>query len=102
MTTTTPRPHTPLSTHITAWTVPALILGGFAFLSGIPIAILLFRSRLRWWTGALGLAYAVAMALWLLGPSTEPSLSKYLSPLATISFAALAALVAIAHHIRRP
>ncbi|MBM7773832.1 hypothetical protein JOD54_004036 [Actinokineospora baliensis] len=90
------------ATYATAWSVPVLILSGFAFISGIPIAVLLIRSRLRWWAAALGVAYAVPVALWLLGPSTAPSLSKYLSLPATVALASFAAIVALAHHLRRP
>lgn len=91
-----------------AWAVPVFVVGGFAFLSGIPIAVALIGTlrdsrlrALRWATGSLAAFYTVAMGLWLLGPSTEPSLTKFLSPIATAAFVAIGAGVAIAHHIVR-
>jgi len=99
---------TSLSVLIAAWAVPALVLGGFALISGIPIAIALIgtlRDRrlhaLRWWTGALAAVYVVPLALWLLGPSNAPSLTQFLSPVATAFFVAAGAVVAVAHHVVR-
>ncbi|GLZ37176.1 hypothetical protein [Actinokineospora sp. NBRC 105648] len=93
---------------IAVWAAPALVLGQFALIAGIPIAVVLVgalrnpRSRaLRWWAGALGAAYAAPVALWLIGPSSAPSLSKYLSPTATAGLVATGVAVAIAHHVLR-
>ncbi|MFD9888126.1 hypothetical protein ACFWY9_02200 [Amycolatopsis sp. NPDC059027] len=93
---------------IAAWAAPVMVAGQFAFLSGVPIAFVLIaalRNRrapaLRWWAGALAAVYAVLMTLWLTGPSSAPSLSKYLSPVATALFTVAGVAVAVAHHVLR-
>lgn len=99
---------TPLPVLIAAWSVPVLVLGQFALIAGIPIAIVLIgtlRDRrlraLRWWNGALTAVYVVPLVLWALRPNSAPSLSKYMSPIATALFVATGAAVAIAHHVLR-
>lgn len=99
---------TSLPVLIAAWAVPVLVLGQFALIAGIPVAVVLVgtlrdpRLRvLRWWTGALAAVYAVPLALWVFGPSSAPSLSKYMSPVATALFVATGVAVAIAHHVLR-
>src|SRR4051794_24243393 len=93
-------PADPTSTHaaeqrrgtrkviISAWAVPVLILGEFAMLAIVPVAILtvsVFRNAqlraLRWWAAAVGAAYASGLAAWAIGPDRAPSLSKDLHPL---------------------
>ncbi|NKE55961.1 hypothetical protein FXN61_03610 [Lentzea sp. PSKA42] len=100
--------HPSTSTLVAAWAVPVLVIGKFGLISGIPIAVVLIaslrdhRSRaLRWWTGALTLAYATPLTLWLTGPSEAPSLSKYMSPAMTAFLAATGVAVAIAHQVVR-
>ncbi|MEU8631988.1 hypothetical protein AB0C38_07465 [Amycolatopsis sp. NPDC048633] len=72
---------------VAAWAFPVMVLGQFALLGGIPVAIVLartLRSRdARWWSGLMAAAYVIPLAVWLLGPSSAPSLSKFLSPVAT-------------------
>jgi hypothetical protein len=72
---------------VAAWAVPVLVLGQFALIAGIPVAIVLARTlrspAARWWSGLLAAAYIIPLAVWLVGPSTAPSLSKSLSPPAT-------------------
>jgi uncharacterized membrane protein HdeD (DUF308 family) len=103
MTTTAHR--TSRAVPIAAWTVPVLVVGQFALLAGLPIAVVLIGSRrerrLRWWAGALAAVYVALLALWLLGPGSAPSLSKFLSPVATALFAAAGAAVAVAVSRRR-
>jgi hypothetical protein len=98
MTATTPRRRT--SRAVAAWAVPALVLGQFALLAGLPIAVVLAGSlrerRLRWWAGGLTALYVALLAGWLLGPSSAPSLSKFLSPVAMALFAAAGVAVAVA------
>ncbi|WP_433237216.1 hypothetical protein ACQPYK_28450 [Streptosporangium sp. CA-135522] len=100
--------HTSPPVLIAAWAVPVLVLGQFALIAGIPIAVVLIGTlrdprlrALRWWTGALTAVYAVTLALWVFGPTSAPSLSKYMSPVATALFVATGVAVAIAHHVQR-
>ncbi|MET8851508.1 hypothetical protein [Amycolatopsis sp. NPDC004625] len=99
MTVTAP-PRAPKAVLVAAWSVPVLVAGQFALLSGVPIAVVLFgslrRRAHRWWAAALAAGYAAALTLWLAGPSTAPSLSKYLSPVATALFTAAGVVVAVA------
>ncbi|MCX2953600.1 hypothetical protein [Lentzea sp. NEAU-D7] len=109
MTTTTAKTANPsTSALVAAWAAPVMVIGQFGLLSGIPIAVALVaslrdrRSRvLRWWTGALTLAYAVPLTMWLAGPSEAPSLSKYMSPAMTAALAATGVATAIAHQVVR-
>lgn len=96
------------STLVAAWAAPVMVIGQFGLLSGIPIAVVLvasLRSRrskaLRWWTGALALAYATQLTMWLAGPSEAPSLSKYMSPAMTAVLAGVGVAAAIAHQVVR-
>ena len=86
---------------VAAWTVPVLVLGGFALISGAAIATVVVGSRLRWWSAALAAVYVVPLVMWLAGPSDAPSLTQYLSPVATALFAATGVAVAIAHQVVR-
>ncbi len=102
MTTVAP-PRTSLTVLIAAWSVPALVLGQFAFLAGIPIVMVLYRTWrdtvLRWWSGTLAAVYAILLGLWIAGPA--PSLSKSLGPVEIAFFAAIGLAVAIALQVRR-
>jgi hypothetical protein len=108
MTTTATARRTSLAVLIAAWAVPVFVAGQFALLAGIPIAVVLIgtlRDRrlhaVRWWTAALTAVYAGSLAVWLIGPSDAPSLSKFLSPVATGVFTAVGVATAIAHHVAR-
>lgn len=82
---------------VAAWAFPVMVLGQFALLAGIPAAIVLvrtLRSPARWWGALMATAYVVPLAVWLLGPSEAPSLSKSLSPVATGVVAAAGAAAA--------
>ena len=91
---------------VAAWAFPIFVLGQFALIAGIPVAIVLartLRSRAaRWWSALAGAAYVIPLAVWLLGPSTAPSLSKSLSPVATgvITVAGVVAAAGL-HLVRR-
>jgi hypothetical protein len=100
--------HPSTSALVAAWAAPVMVIGQFGLLSGIPIAVVLVASlrdsrskALRWWTGALTLAYATPLTLWLTGPSEAPSLSKYLSPAMTAVLAGVGVATAIAHQVVR-
>jgi drug/metabolite transporter (DMT)-like permease len=118
MATTQPRLHAarttrrvPLSIVVSAWSVPVLIVGQFAMLAVVPVAVVLvgaLRDRrlraLRWWAAALAGAYATPLILWAVGPDRAPSLSKDMEPgLAALVVAAAAAVIVAVHVIgRRP
>ncbi|RSM49059.1 hypothetical protein DMA12_04910 [Amycolatopsis balhimycina DSM 5908] len=103
--TTTRHPGTSTNVLVAAWTVPVMVAGQFALLAGLPIAVVLIGAlrerRLRWWAGALTALYVVLLTLWLSGPGSAPSLSKYLSPVATALFAVAGIAVAIAAVVSR-
>ena len=93
---------------VAAWAVPVMVIGKFGLLSGIPIAVVLVASlrkgrskTLRWWSGALTLAYATPLTMWLAGPSEAPSLSKYMDTTTTAALAAAGIATAIAHQVVR-
>jgi len=93
---------------VAAWAVPVMVIGKFGLLSGIPIAVVLVASlrkgrskALRWWSGALTLAYATPLTMWLAGPSQAPSLSKYMDSTTTAALAAAGIATAIAHQVVR-
>lgn len=75
------------ATLISAWAIPVLVLGQFAFLAVVPVAIALIsalrdaRSKaLRWWVGALTLTYTAPFVIWIVRPDRAQSLSKDISP----------------------
>lgn len=93
---------------IAAWAFPAMVIGQFAFLAGIPVAIVLIGTSrdarlhaLRWPTAAIAAAYAIPLTFWLSTANTAPSLSKYMSPLVTGVVAAIGVVGAVAHHVHR-
>ncbi|WP_370962078.1 hypothetical protein [Amycolatopsis sp. cg9] len=105
-TTTVPARRTSTAVLVAAWTVPIMVLGQFAFLSVVPIAVVLVGTlragnSLRWWAAGLTAVYAALAGAWLLGPSSAPSLSKFLSPVATGVFAAAGVAVAVAAVVSR-
>lgn len=96
------------SVLVAAWAVPVMVIGEFGLLSGIPIAVVLVASlrkgrpkALRWWSGAVTLAYATPLTMWLAGPSQAPSLSKYMDSTTTAALAAAGIVTAIAHQVVR-
>lgn len=112
MTTTTARhvrvQRTSSATLVAAWAVPVFVLGQFALISGLPLAVALVgtwrdaRLRpLRWWTAALAAGYVVPLVLWRVGSGDVPSLSKYLGPVYTGVFVAAGVALALAHHVVR-
>jgi hypothetical protein len=99
---------TPLYVTIAAWAVPVMVLGQFAMLAILPLAVVVVaafvdaRARaLRWWVGALALAYATPLAIWLLRPDGAQSLSKDIHPLFVALIVALSAVLLLKIHWRR-
>ncbi|MEA5360603.1 hypothetical protein VA596_13730 [Amycolatopsis sp., V23-08] len=108
MTTTATARKTSLAVLVAAWAVPVFVAGQFALLAGVPVIVMLVGTlreprlrAVRWWTAAITAVYAGSVAFWLLGPSDAPSLSKFLSPVATGVFTAVGVAAAVAHHIAR-
>ncbi|MEU5695012.1 hypothetical protein [Actinosynnema sp. NPDC020468] len=86
----------PLPVLVSAWAVPVFVVGQFAMIAVVPVAVVLIGTlrtgrlrALRGWAVLLTTAYALPLALWAIGPDRAPSLSKDMHP-------ALAALVAAA------
>ncbi|GAB3833234.1 hypothetical protein [Kribbella italica] len=87
---------------ISAFAVPVMVVGQFAMLAVVPVAVLVagtFRNArlraLRWWAIALATAYAIPLAAWAIGPDRAPSLSKDMHPaLAGVIVAASVAFIA--------
>ncbi|MEV6411169.1 hypothetical protein [Kribbella sp. NPDC051718] len=101
---------TPKSVLISAVAVPVLVIGQFAMLAIVPVALVLagtLRSTalrsLRPWAALLTVVYAIPLALWAIGPDREPSLSKDMAPVFVplISVAAVAVIVALVAQRRR-
>lgn len=70
-----------------AWAVPVLVLGQFALLAAVPVAMLAFGAvkeprvcALRWWTGLLAALYAIPLIFWLVRDDGAQSLSKDIHP----------------------
>lgn len=86
-TTVKPR-RAPLAVLISAWAVPIMVVGGFAFLAYIPLAVVvigtLFDPRIRrtvgWWTAPLALAWFVPFGIWQASPTPAESMSKDIDP----------------------
>ncbi|WP_340688228.1 hypothetical protein LCL61_19885 [Amycolatopsis coloradensis] len=95
-TTVRPAPRTVL---VSAWAVPVMIVGQFAMLAVVPVALVLIGTlrdtrlkALRWGAIALTAAYATPLALWAIGPERAQSLSKDMHPV----FAAIIVAVGVA------
>jgi hypothetical protein len=70
-----------------AISIPVLILGQFAMLAIIPVAVVVtitWRHKhmrpLRAWATGLATLYAIPLTLWAIGPDRAPSLSKDMAP----------------------
>lgn len=78
---------TPRYVLVSAWAVPIMVLGQFAFLAVIPVALVLSGAlrdprlrELRWPAGLLAVVYATPFGIWLLNPDRAQSLSKDIHP----------------------
>jgi hypothetical protein len=98
----------PLYLTIAAWAVPVMVLGQFAMLAILPLALVVVavfadaRARgLRWWVGLLALAYATPLAIWLLRPDGAQSLSKDLDPVFVALIVTISAVLLLKIHWSR-
>lgn len=98
----------PVALHISAWLVPIMVLGQFAMLAIVPLAVLVIgafvsaRARiLRWWTVALAAIYATPLVIWIVRPDGAQSLSKDMHPVFYVLIAVASAAVLARLYIRR-
>ena len=94
---------TPLYLQIAAWSVPVLVLGQFAMVAIVPVAIVLVgafadrrvrtRRGLRAAASLLGVVYATPLAIWAIRPDGAQSLSKDMHPLFYALIAVASAVV---------
>lgn len=96
------------SVIISAWAVPVMVIGQFAMLAVVPVAIVLigtFRTAglrpLRWWSAALAAIYATPLVLWAIGPDRAPSLSKDMHPSFVVLISAAAVGVITMYYVNR-
>lgn len=89
-----------------AYSVPVLILTGFALLTTLPIALMSFAvlrdagvKALRWWVALTAGLFAIPFAQWLLRADPGASLSSMLHPVMAAAIV-LSALVVIAKLIK--
>jgi len=94
---------TPIYMHIAAWAIPTLVLGEFAMLAIVPVAMLVIGTLvdrrvkpLRWWAGLVAVVYATPLVVWLLRDDGAQSLSKDMSPV----FAALIVAASVAFLVK--
>lgn len=83
-----------------AWAVPIMVLGQFAFLAAVPVVLMLRRvlrdprlGALRWPASLLAAVYAIPFAFWLLDPGRAQSLSKDISPAFVVLIVVASALL---------
>jgi hypothetical protein len=94
------------SVIISAWAVPALVLGQFAMMAIFPVAFLVRGTLrdphlrpLRWWAGAVAVAYATPLVRWAVGPVRAQSLSKDMDPPFAAAIVVTAAAFIVAFHV---
>ncbi|QDQ09735.1 hypothetical protein [Streptomyces spectabilis] len=98
---TRPARRVPRSVTVSAWAVPVMVVGQFALISGVPVAIALIGAlrrvrepAARWAAAVLAVTYVVPLTVWLTRPDGAESLSKDMHPVfAAVIVAASAALV---------
>ncbi|MEU7004266.1 hypothetical protein [Nonomuraea sp. NPDC046570] len=101
---------TPLAVTVSSYAVPVMVLGQFALLAIVPVAIALVgalrhaRDRdVRWAAALLAVTYAIPLVVWLTRPDGAPSLSKDIHPaFVGLIVAASAALIVATLRARRP
>jgi len=98
----------PLPVSISAWSVPALVLSGFALVAVVPVTVLVisaFRSAkakgLRWYAALVGALYAAPLLIWALNPDRAQSLTKDMNPVFLWLIVAASALLLIKIATRR-
>ncbi|GAA1539052.1 hypothetical protein GCM10009678_21690 [Actinomadura kijaniata] len=95
----------PRAVTLAAWAVPVMVLGQFALLAGVPVAIALAgalrRTRdraVRRAAALVAVAYAIPLAVWLARPDGAPSLSKDIHPAFVGLIVTASAVLVVAAH----
>lgn len=98
----------PLSLTISAWAAPIMVVGDFALMAVIPVAIVLVKALrdprarfLRWPAALLAAVYATPLALYLLNPDRPQSLSKDIDPVFVVLIVVASAVLLIARYTRK-
>ncbi|OON73489.1 hypothetical protein [Streptomyces tsukubensis] len=99
----------PLSVTVSAWAVPIMVVGQFALVAGVPVAIAVIGTvrrvpdrAARLAATAVAASFATPLAVWLVRPDGAQSLSKDMHPVfAGLIVAASAAFVVTLHRARR-
>ena len=94
------------SVIISAWAVPALVLGQFAMMAVVPVALMIRGTLrdphlrpLRWWAVAVAAAYATPLVMWAVGPDRAQSLSKDMDPVFLAPIVGTSAAFIVAFHV---
>jgi hypothetical protein len=94
------------SVIISAWAVPALVLGKFAMMAIFPVALMVRGTLrdphlrpLRGWAAAVAAAYAVPLVRWAAGPDRARSLSKDMDQGSAAAIVVTAATFIVAFHV---
>ena len=100
--------HIPRYVAISAWSVPVLVVGQFALLAVVPVALLVvgtLRSpslrSLRPYVAGLAVLYAAPLVVWIVRPDGAQSLSKDMHPAFVGLIAAASAVVLWKLHTRK-
>lgn len=93
---------------VSAWSIPILVIGQFAMLAIVPVALVVFGAlrhaqlrSVRWWAVLLGAIYATPLAIWLLRPDGARSLSRDMHPAFLVLIVAASALLLVRIYTRK-
>lgn len=85
-----------------------MVLAQFSMIALVPVSGLIIASvvdkrvrNLRWWTLALAIAYSIPLAIMLVRPDPEQSLSKDMHPALLVLIVVVGAALLMRVHIRR-
>lgn len=99
----------PLSVTVSAWAVPLMVVGQFALIAGVPVAVALVGAlrrvherAVRRAAALVAVTFAIPLVVWLTRPDGAQSLSKDMHPgFAGLIVAASAAFLVTLHRARR-
>lgn len=99
----------PLPVTVSAWAVPVMVVGQFALVSAVPVAIALagalrgVRDRaVRGAAALLAVTFAIPLVVWLTRPDGAQSLSKDMHPVFLGLIVAASAVLLLTIHRPRP